>query len=192
MKLNKEEFNQLEVLEQIKYVNELLNQSMSLTAISERLSIGRTTLRDRFKKHNHIFSKQQNKYMYNDCNTGVNDYVKVKKTKQDIDITELKYNNNVNNTGVILIDDKAIQSNLIDIAKEYNTLIEMIELYKKNSTILTNQIVIDLEDDDSTLTSFRVNSKVLKAFNEFADERKEYKKMHLLSMALKEYMKNHS
>ncbi len=76
-------------------------------------------------------------------------------------------------TDVGLINDKGIQSNLINIAKEYNTLVEMIELYKKNSNILSNQIVIDLDTNDNTLTTVRVNTEVLRQFNDFIEEQRE-------------------
>lgn len=190
--MTKERFNQLEKLEQVQYINSKLKEGYSLTKISKELGVGRSTITDRFNKINYFYSKENNEYIYNDSVTDVKRSVRPSKVKEDITINEVNEKlNNDSNTDVSLINDKVVQSNLINLSKEYQTLIEMIELYKKNSNILSTQIVIDLETTDNTLTTLRVNTDVLRQFNEFVDEHKEYKKVDLVSMALKEYISNH-
>lgn len=188
----KEQFNKLEKLEQVQYINNQLKEGYSLTKISKELGVGRSTITDRFKKVNYSYSKDSNEYIYNDSVTAVEKVVRDIKVKEDITIKEIDEKlNNGSNTDVSLMSDKVVQSNLVNLSNEYQTLIEMIELYKKNSNILSTQIVIDLETTDNTLTTLRVNTNVLRQFNEFIDEHKEYKKVDLVSMALKEYMSNH-
>ena len=68
----------------------------------------------------------------------------------------------------------------------------MLEMYKKNKKVLNNNIVIDLDNAETTLTTIRVNSDVLKMFNDFCIQHKEFKKVDLISMALKEYILNHN
>lgn len=190
--MTKEQFNQLEKLEQVQYINDKLKEGYSLTKISKELGIGRSTITDRFNKINYFYSKDSNKYIYNDSVTDVESVVRSVKTKEDITIKEIDEKiNNDSNTDVTLMNDKVVQSNLINLSNEYQTLIEMIELYKKNSNILSTQIIIDLETTDNTLTTLRVNTDVLRQFNEFVEENKQYKKVDLVSMALKEYMSNH-
>lgn len=190
--MTKEKFNQLEKLEQVQYINNQLKEGYSLTKISKELGVGRSTITDRFKKVNYSYSKDSNEYIYNDSVTAVEKVVREIKVKEDITIKEIDEKlNNGSNTDVSLMSDKVVQSNLVNLSNEYQTLIEMIELYKKNSTILSTQIVIDLENTDNKLTTLRVNTNVLRQFNEFIDEHKEYKKVDLVSMALKEYMSNH-
>ena len=190
--MTKEQFNQLEKLEQVQYINSKLKEGYSLTKISKELGVGRSTMTGRFNKINYFYSKESNEYIYNDSVTDVEKVVRDIRVKEDITIKEIDEKlNNGSNTDVTLISDKVVQSNLINISNEYQTLIEMIELYKKNSNILSTQIVIDLETTDNTLTTLRVNTDVLRQFNEFVDEHKEYKKVDLVSMALKEYMSNH-
>ncbi len=190
--MTKEKFNQLEKLEQVQYINNQLKEGYSLTKISKELGVGRSTITDRFKKVNYSYSKDSNEYIYNDSVTAVEKVVRDIKVKEDITIKEIDEKlNNGSNTDVSLMSDKVVQSNLVNLSNEYQTLIEMIELYKKNSTILSTQIVIDLENTDNKLTTLRVNTNVLRQFNEFIDEHKEYKKVDLVSMALKEYMSNH-
>lgn len=190
--MTKDQFNKLEKLEQVQYINDKLREGYSLTKISKELGIGRSTITDRFKKINYTYSKENNSYIYNDSVTDVESVVRSVKAKEDITINEIddKFNND-SVTDVTLINDQVVQSNLINLSNEYQTLIEMIELYKKNSNILSTQIVIDLETSDNTLTTLRVNTDVLRQFNQFVEENKQYKKVDLVSMALKEYMSNH-
>ncbi|MGL5345715.1 MAG: hypothetical protein ACRDA3_00020 [Peptostreptococcaceae bacterium] len=190
--MTKEQFNEFEKVQQVKYINMKLEEGYSLTKISKELGIGRSTITDRFRKINYIYCKNRNEYIHNDSVTDVDRAVRNIKVKEDITIKEIDDKcNNDSTTDVSLIEDKVVQSNLINLSNEYKTLIEMIELYKKNSNILNTQIVIDLETNDNTLTTLRVNTDVLRQFNEFVDEYKQYKKVDLVSMALKEYMSNH-
>lgn len=190
--MTKDELKQLDIMDQIEYINLQLTKGGTLTSICKEIGIGRSTLTDRFRKINYFFSKSNNRYEYNDSNTNVKKVEKANTQKCNISVEEIKTLTNGSNTDVGLINDKGIQSNLINIAKEYNTLIEIVELYKKNSNILSNQIVIDLDTTDNTLTTVRVNTEVLRQFNEFLEKHKEYKKMDLISMALKEYILNYS
>lgn len=190
--MTKERFNQLEKLEQVQYINSKLKEGYSLTKISKELGVGRSTISERFNKIKYFYSKESNEYIYNDSVTNVDRSVRPSKVKEDIIINEVNEKlSNGSNTDVSLMSDKVVQSNLINLSKEYQTLIEMIELYKKNSNILSTQIVIDLDTTDNTLTTLRVNTDVLRQFNEFVNENKQYKKVDLVSMALKEYMSNH-
>lgn len=179
----KDEFNNLDVLEQVKYINDLLGTKLTLTTIAKNLSIGRSTISDRFKKIGYRYDKQLNQYIKSCddvCNTNV--YQCNTKGLKSINSDNLKMYN-VSNTGV--------NEKIINIANEYETLMQIIELYKSNSNVLQNKIIIDLPSAESELTSFRINKEILKQFNDFTKTQKEFKKIDLVSMALKEYMENH-
>lgn len=183
--MNKDDFNKLDTLDQIEYINVQLENNNSITSICKTIGIGRSTISDRFKKAGYTYSKQLKKYINNDCSTDVN----IKK------IDELAQTTDSNTDGSNIIDvlePAQIQENILNIAKEYDTLIEMLEMYKKNKKVLNNNIVIDLDNAETTLTTIRVNSDVLKMFNNFCIQHKEFKKVDLISMALKEYVLNHN
>lgn len=188
--MNKDEFNSLEVMVQIEYINKLLKSNMTLTSIAKDLEIGRSTIRDRFKKLDYTYSKDFNQYILNEkteCHTDV--VQENKKVLKSINVKDLeKYDDS--NTDVKSLD-KSIKSKLINVMGEYDVLMEMIELYKSNSKVLQSNIIIDLPNVESELTSFRVNKEILKDFNDFVKEQKEFRKIDLVSMALKEYMENH-
>lgn len=60
--MNKTEFNSLEVLEQIEYINKSLLEGNTLTNICKSIGIGRSTIRDRFKKVSYEYNKSINQY----------------------------------------------------------------------------------------------------------------------------------
>ena len=186
--MDKITFNNLDIMEQIEYINNSLLEGGTLTGICKTIGIGRSTISDRFKKIEYKYSKEENKYIHNASNTDVNKVNnKPIQRMKNIEINNI----NVSNTDVMTFDNEVIQSNLINIASEYQTLIEMIELYKRNSNVLSNQIIIDLPSNDNKLTTMRVNTDVLQMFNDFAEQNNQFKKMDLVSMALLEYIQNH-
>lgn len=181
--MTKDEFNSLDSIDQVEYINNQLENNNSVTSVCKSLGIGRSTVRDRFKKNNYIYSKDLNKYIYNNCNTDVN----IEKVDKNVQTTA----SNTDGCIVEIPDSAKLQENILNIAKEYDTLIEMLEMYKKNKKILSNNIIIDLDNEETSLTTVRINTDVLKIFNQFCTEHKEFKKVDLLSMAIKEYILNH-
>ncbi len=194
--MNKDKFNRLDVLEQINYINHKLDNS-SLTSICKDIGISRSTIRDRFKKINYGYSKDLNKYVYNDSVTDVlQKLVEPKNSKDNRCSTSVIDKNNISNTDVERVEkvsdiinksDIEIKETIIDIVNNYDVLKEIIELHKSNMTIVKQQIVINVEDADSKLVTLRVNSKELELFNSFCDDHKQYKKIDLISQALKEF-----
>lgn len=192
--MTKEQFNQLDVLEQIKYINKQLENNSTLTLVCKKLNIGRSTIRDRFKKLDYSYSKDLNRYVYNDSVTDVVQNVITKNNKCIADETHKE--NNVSNTYVARVDkvtdiinksDVEVKETIIDIVNNYDVLKEIIELHKCNTSVIKQQIVIDVEESESKLTTLRVNSKELELFNSFCDNNKQYKKIDLISQALKEF-----
>lgn len=189
--MNKDKFNSLEVIEQIEHVNKLLKDNMTLTSISKDLGIGRSTIRDRFKKLKYTYIKGLNQYVLNekiDCHTDV--LQSDTKSLNSINADSLK-KYDASSTDVKNLD-ASIKGKLVNVMSEYDVLMEMIELYKSNSNVLQSNIIINLPNVESELTSFRVNKEILKEFNIFVKNQKEFRKIDLVSMALKEYMENHS
>ena len=60
--MNKEEYNELKVKDQIDFINIELEKK-SLTKISEEIKVSRKTLRSRFDKFGYVYDKRSNKYI---------------------------------------------------------------------------------------------------------------------------------
>lgn len=180
----KEKFNDLDILEQLKYINNLLENKSTLTTIAKDLNVGRSTISDRFKKIGYRYNKQLNQYIKHDNSNNNTDVVHSNtKSLKSLNNNDLKMYNDSNTD---------VNNKIINITNEYETLMQMIELYKCNSNVLQNKIIINLPQAESELTSFRVNKEIIKQFNEFTKKQKEFRKIDLVSMALKEYIENHS
>lgn len=197
--MNKEEFNILEVLEQINYINNQLEYNKSVTSVCKELGIGRSTIRDRFKKFNYTYSKDLNKYIHNNNITDVvqpntnsnNECITYDINKKDNNyITDVIQSDTV--TEIINKSDEEIRNNLLDLVTNYDILKDIIELHRRNTSVIKQQIVIDIEDAESKLTTLRVNSKILNQFNTFCSNNKQYKKVDLLSQAMKEFIEKYN
>lgn len=196
--MNKEEFNKLEVLEQVKYINNELKNNKSITSVCKELGIGRSTIRDRFKKSNYIYYKELNEYVHNN---DITDVIQGNKKSNNRCDTSVKMEGNNCSTPVIQKDtvteivtksDEEIRNNLLDLVNNYDVLKDIIELHRRNTSVVRQQIVIDLEDAESKLATLRVNSKVLDQFQDFCSKHKEYKKVDLLSQAIKNFIENYN
>ncbi|MEG2364517.1 MAG: hypothetical protein RSC26_13530 [Terrisporobacter sp.] len=196
--MNKDKFNQLEVIEQIEYINNQLANNSTLTLVCKALNIGRSTIRDRFKKLDYSYSKDLNRYVYNDSVTDVVQSITTENNKSIADVTHKE--NNVSNTDVKPIDtvtniinksDVEVKETLLDIVNNYDVLKEIIELHRRNTSVIKQQIIIDVEDAESKLTTLRVNSKELELFNSFCEDNKQYRKIDLISQALREFRLKH-
>lgn len=193
--MTKEQFNALEVLKQIDYINEQLKNNKSITSVCKELGVGRTTIRDRFKKLDYVFDKESNAYVLkevnNDCNIDVIDtnnggYTHV----GTINITGVSKEERV--LDIIEKSDAEVKNNLLDLAKNYELLREIIDIHISNKKVFKQQIVINLEEAESKLVTLRVNSNVLEQFNKFCDNNKQFKKVDLLSQAIKNFIDQYS
>ena len=62
IELNRDEFNQLDVKDQINFVNKELDKK-SLTKISDEINVSRRTFRNRFEKFGFVYDNQCKKYV---------------------------------------------------------------------------------------------------------------------------------
>lgn len=192
--MNKDEFNALEVLEQIDYINKQLKNNSSITGVCKDLGIGRTTIRDRFKKLNYTYDKEVNAYILkenNDCNTDVINTDNGCRTPiGSAEITEVHKEEGL--FDIIEKSDAEIKNNLLELAKNYELLKEIIDIHASNKKVIKQQIVIDIEEADSKLVTTRINKKILDEFNQFCDNNKQFRKVDLLSQAIKNFIDQHT
>ena len=97
----------------------------------------------------------------------------------------------INDTNVEVFSNSDL-SQLQDFISNYKTIMQMVEMFKQNNKLDSENknITIELpfEDDKSYKASYRVNKTINEQFKEFCKGHKEFTSKDLLSMALKEYM----
>lgn len=95
-------------------------------------------------------------------------------------------------------DKLQVQKNLLDLAKEYEIIKDMINSFKENNKLLgdvNNNLVIELPYEPSGKdfgTSIRVNKVIWNEFNEVANKYKQFTKKELISQALKEFIQKYN
>lgn len=143
------------------------------------------------------YKKIDNQYIkYDDSNTRV---IKANKNKYDNSCTKVIEDNReeYDKSNTIVIEKKEIQNKLIGLAQNYDKILKIIQEYDKKYDAQYDKeyegIVIELPVETKTdfRATVRVNNVIWEQFGEFANNHKEFTKRDLVSMALKEYMKNH-
>ena len=178
--MTKEEFNELNVIDQFYYINNELRAGKKVDEIIKNIGMSDK----QFRKF-----RTEKKYKFN------------QKTKQYIPTTgsttkPLEVSVVETNTNTLLTIEKA---NTLDyLSNNINILMDMIERFKTTTGYTTepttNYITIDLIDDKHLKPkpkSIRINELVYKEWQEFC-EKQHYSKMDLISMALKEYMEKYN
>lgn len=177
--MNKEQFNNLDFMEKIEYLNNKLREGQTVIRIREDIGIGEKALQREVKA---------NGYRYN------------VKTKQYMPTTETTTKSTTEVLPTIVADKTTIvvpkrQKQILGyLENNFEVLQEFLEKYKSTTRATTetttNHIVINLVDDkhlNPKPKSIRINEFVYQDWQQFC-ETKHYSKQDLISMALKEYM----
>lgn len=130
--------------------------------------------------------------MYDNNDTQVINKEKSRLDKYDNNNTEVinVQNNEYDINNIEVISDKNIKNNLINLAKNYDKIMDLIQRYDKKYDKEYDGLIIELpvETIKDFRTSIRVNNIIWEQFNNFTNRHKEFTKRDLLSMALKEFM----
>jgi uncharacterized protein YkvS len=205
----KDEFNKLEVLDQLKYINSLLTEGKSLRSISSDLNMSKTTFRDRFVKIGYIYNLDTRQY-YKDNNILIQPHENIKKASQisvKRDVVGIKE--------VIQIDNKSItkQENLM-IMKEFtelkttlaevtellemkDQLKEVIQYYNKSKSIIDIPISPELNIEKGKFEGelkgrlIKVYDNVNKSWLDFCKNNNQFKMQDLYSTALLEFIEKY-
>lgn len=187
--MDKEEFNNLDIKEQVEYFNGKIKELGSSSAASR--SIGykdESTIRKRFKAKGYKMNAEKTAYILFDNATA-------NKVNTNKSIITPKSETKVLN--------KNIPENLVKEIEEFkslkNDIKEMLE-WRENfkevaATYEDTEIKIDaqrLKNEDAITRGIKIYPSVFIEFKKFCTEHKEYRMQDLISMALLEYIRNHS
>lgn len=187
--MNRADFDKLEILEQINYINTKLDTGATITNICKDIGIGRTTIRDRFKKYLYEYNKELNQYK---------SIVEVVDPMDEVCITiepKQKSSNKV-------VEAEQVNNKLLEnIAKEYKDmnnkyttmnkkLEEMYlwyELQSSNKVVTMNKLELENFEGEIVTRSFKLYEPIQKEFMEYCANSK-YKVQDLLSQAIREFL----
>ena len=168
--MNKEAFNQLELIQQVEYINNQLNLN-SLTKVCECIGIDRATVRKRFKSKG--FELVDNRYI----NTGNT------KTTENTNNTKSQMNSNKSN------DIKVLENKINSLEKQIQSIMQIINT---NNTINTiNNTELKKYKGNTVSRNYRINEDIQKEFklicNKFTAGT-EYTVTDIISLALEQFI----
>ena len=178
--MKKEEFEMISFDDKINYFNDKLKKGQTVIRIREDIGISEKWWQKEVKNNGYKYDTKNKIYIKSETTT----------------ISTTETTTNGRSSFLEAKDHVEVQNYIID---NFSILREVLEKYKSTTgaatETTTNNIVINLVDDkhlNPKPKSVRINEFVYKDWQTFCDENKLYTKQELISMALAEYMKNHS
>lgn len=196
--MDRKEFDDLEYIEQVNYVNSELSKGGSLRSISEGLPISKTTIRDRFaEKVSYFYDKELRQYCKSNTSASQqaksikkplpgNKPIKKESLKKDSTKELLKYEKDI-------LELAKHKSSIFEMLKNYKNNDEVIEThqeYKSNTKVLPQININELPDEmQKTIVnkSFKMYKEVYDLFNEVCSQYQGIKKQDLISLAIFEF-----
>lgn len=182
--MTKEEFNKLEILQQIAYVNTELKKEKSLRIIGTDLKMSKTTFRDRFTKVGYMYNADLKEYN-NDNNPEIQLQQKNVKASQNTvkPKTEPIAKDNV---------EQKYKEDILELVQNKNELLEMIKNYKNNAkAIKTTEFNINNLPQELQTNILRKTLKIYEPiynnFDEVCNSYGNFKRQDLISMAIFEF-----
>lgn len=168
--MNKEAFNQLELIQQIEYINSKLD-TLSLTKICEAIGIDRKTVRRRFKSIG--WELVENRYIKIDNSTST---------------TNTKGNNKSNKSN----DIKILEDKINSLEAQIKGIMDIINTNNTINTVDTSELK---KYEGSTVSrNYRINEEIQQEFkllcNKFTSGT-EYTVTDIISLALEDFINKH-
>lgn len=205
--MNKEQFKNLDILNQIKYVNNFLKEGKTLTSFSEEIQISRKTISKNFFKEGYKYSQSKKQYILENIDE---QFGEAKKYYSNITESNTKTSpNECSNIPVI----NNITTNLEITSNQKNSLTYLIDNVDKIKALLdgSNQYYKDITDSnieqkediikdiytfkqakrDYRAKTLKLDIEVQKGFEKIAEDLKEsgVTQQELLNYILNQYIK---
>ncbi len=204
--MNKEEFKNLDILEQIEHVNKVLQQGITLTKFSEEVEISRKTISKNFGKAGYKFSQSKKQYIiektdiqgeevkkYYSNITESNTETTPKKVSNIPVIknitTNLEISNNQKNNLIYLMDNVDRIKAILDGPREYYKDITESNIEKKED-IVKEIYNFKQAKRDYRAKTLKLDVEVQKGFEKIADDLKDsgVTQQELLNYILNQYI----
>ena len=182
--MDKIEFNKLEILQQIEFINSQLLDGESLRSISSNLKMSKTTFRDRALIIGYTYNKNLGRY---DKETSISMQLHQSNTKEPHKARERATNT------IQEGDTKKLQkydNDLKELLNNKDEIMEMLRNYKSNviglEQLNINSLPLNMQYNIVN-KSIKIYNPVYKLFDEVCNQNTNYKKQDLISLALLEF-----
>ena len=178
--MNRTDFDALEVLEQIKYINKSLSEGYTVTGICNHIGIGRSTIRDRFEKVGYKYNKTINQY---------ETIVEVIEAEPELIREAIEPVIQESSNLVVETDSDILTTIINNYDDNMNKLNEMYNWYKlqsSNKVVETEKLKIDDFEGDIVVRSYKLYESIQKEFLEFCKINNKYKVQDILCQFIKE------
>lgn len=185
--MNKTEFNGLDVMEQIEYINKSLLEGNTLTNICKSIGIGRSTIRDRFKKVSYEYNKAINQYesIVEIVEAGTIAPAEANEPiKEDIKPVIQQSSNLVVGTDNEILT--SLINNYDDMNNKLNEMYNWYKLQSSNKVVQTEKFKVDDFEGDIVVRSYKLYEPIQREFLEFCKRNNKYKVQDILSQFIKE------
>lgn len=176
--MNKEEFNELGIEQQVKYINKGL-ESESVTKVCASIGIDRATVRKRFK--NNGYELIDNKYILTDKTTDTT--VNTKEVQKELTTTNTKTTEKKQGTS----NTKALEKKIKSLELEIQGIKDILTTITTTNTNISTAEV-EVYEGAEVVRSYRINEEVQKQWKVFCRAHSEYKVGDLLANAMVDYM----
>lgn len=184
----------------INYINNLLNEGLSVKEVRSRLNLSEKVFQRNIKKLGYKYNQKLRKYIEcDDSNTIVTEKQKYKSdtivtcNEKDSNFSECNKDNSLSvpiNYKQDLIELIEAKEQIFNMLKDYNNRCD-----NSNTPIIEvvqdQGIKIKQFEGDIKHTSFKLNEGVLENWRSFCNENKEFNRQDLLNMALTEYIEKY-
>lgn len=187
--MNRNNFDKLETIAQIEYINNKLIEGNTLTSICKNIGIGRSTITDRFKKSSYKYNKSTSQYesIVEIIEAEISDS---RMDKKNIIAEELP-NIQESSNKVVATDNEILTHIITNYDDNLNKLNEMYNWYKlqsSNKVVVTDKLKVDDFCGDIVVRSYKLYEPIQQEFADFCKANNKYKVQDILSQALKEFL----
>lgn len=187
--MTSEQFKDLDIEQQVTYVNELLQQGDSVDNIRVTLKVGKNYIANTFKKYGYTLNRNINQYVSsNDVATNTTNVATESNDKS------LKKSIKVNNTNTSDDKQKALESQIKDLQKQIDMINNRLDKSTIDTSVATETTSIlhssidSYDTKDTKNRNYRIYNEIQEEFTTFCKEHRQYKVQDIISSAIKEYL----
>lgn len=181
--MNKDIFNELDILEQIDFINKKLKEGYSLSKLdNENIISSRKTISNRFKKVGYELNKESNQY------ENIIEIVKSDEKEIITTNTQKQESSNIVVRGD-QVNNKILEEVILNYTDMNNKLNEVYKWYQESSNNVVIEDKLEIEDFEGKVVvrSYKLYEPIQKEFAEFCASSK-FRVQDILSQALKEFL----